>query len=90
MKQRRIEFTPSFLRVSGKLLKKNPSLKEPFRELLTNLTVDPFTPSLNTHPLKGKLEGRYSCSLTYHLRVVFKLRNDSVVLIDIGSHDEIY
>ena len=90
MKQRKIEFTPSFLKVSGKLLKKNPSLKEPLQELLTNLTTDPFTPSLKTHPLKGKLKGRYACSLTYDLRVVFKLKNDSVVLIDIGSHDEIY
>ena len=31
MKQRKIEFTASFLKLSGKLLKKNPSLQKSFK-----------------------------------------------------------
>lgn len=90
MKQRKIEFTASFLKISGKLLKKKPSLEKTFKELLTNLTTNPFTPSLKTHPLKGKLKGKYACSLTYELRIIFSLTDEYVTLIDIGSHDEVY
>ena len=90
MKQRKIEFTASFLTVSGKLVKKNPSLEKSFRDALNSLTTDPFAPSLKTHPLRGKLKGRYACSLTHSLRIIFSLTDEYVTLIDIGSHDDVY
>jgi addiction module RelE/StbE family toxin len=90
MKQRKIEFTASFLKLSGKILKKNPSLEKSFKELLNSLTADPFTSSLKTHPLKGRLKGKYACSLTYNLRIIFSLTDEYVTLIDIGSHDDVY
>ena len=90
MKQRKIEFTASFLTLSGKLIKKNPALEKSFRNVLNGLTTDPFTPSLKTHPLRGKLKGRYACSLTHSLRIIFSLTDEYVTLIDIGSHDYVY
>ena len=47
-------------------------------------------PTLHTHPLSGNLKGKYACSLTYELRVVFRLYDNIVHLLDIGSHDEAY
>ena len=90
MKQKKIEFTASFLKLSGKLLKKSPSLEQSFKDVLSSLTADPFTPSLKTHPLKGRLKGRYACSLTYDLRIIFSLKGEYVTLINIGSHDDVY
>lgn len=53
---------------------------------------DPFGPSLNTHPLKGKLAGFYAFSVLPDLRIMFRFSNSSqseVILYDIGPH-EIY
>jgi mRNA interferase YafQ len=58
--------------------------------LYAKLSSNPFDPSLRTHALTGELKGKYACSLTYDLRVVFTLYNDIVHLLDIGSHDEVY
>lgn len=86
----RLELEKPFRKKSKKLLKKNPSLKDLYENLLAKLANDPFDPNLHTHPLTGELKGKYACSLTHDLRVVFKLYDDIVHLLDIGSHDEVY
>jgi len=88
--KRRLEFAPSFLKRAGKLLKKNPHLDPAFETVLTRLANNPFDPRLHPHPLTGRLEGKHACSLTYELRIVFRLDDDAVHLLDIGSHDEVY
>ncbi|MBA3070784.1 MAG: type II toxin-antitoxin system mRNA interferase toxin, RelE/StbE family, partial [Nitrospirae bacterium] len=72
-----------------KIAKKYPQLKRPYTELLDKLVQDPFDPSLHIHPLTGNLKGKYACSLTYDLRVLFKVSDDTIHLLDIGSHDEV-
>jgi mRNA interferase YafQ len=79
-----------FLWVSSKLIKKSPDLDPKLSTILEKLRKDPFDPSLKTHKLKGRMQGLYACSLTYDLRIVFELTTDTLHLIDIGSHDEIY
>ncbi len=88
-----------FTRKASKILKLNPDLTPQFRQLLVNLTNDPFMPKLRTHGLKGKLSGSYSCSLSYEYRIIFKIINDCqtetsttniVFLETIGTHDEVY
>lgn len=79
-----------FLKTSAKLIRKNPALEEPLSKTLRLLRDDPFAPSLKTHKLKGPLQGLYACSLTYELRIVFEIKTDSISLIDIGTHDEVY
>lgn len=87
---RKIEFSKSFSRKAKKLLVRNQQLKDLYREALTVLSENPFEVSLDTHKLKGNLEGKYACSLTPDLRIIFKLTPDTVHLIDIGTHDEVY
>lgn len=79
-----------FLKRANKLLKKQPLLRESYMNLYAKLSSDPFDPSLHTHALTGELKGKYACSLTYELRVIFRLYDDIVHLLDIGSHDEVY
>lgn len=86
----RLELESAFRKRAKKLLTKNPLLKETYAVLLTKLSNNPFDPTLHTHPLTGKLKGKHACSLTHELRVVFKLYDDIVHLLDIGSHDEVY
>ena len=55
-----------------------------------------FDPRLKTHALSGNLAGRYACSRGYESRIVFKLVNDEktntefILLVDVGTYDEIY
>lgn len=62
-------------------------------EVLQN---DPFAPQLKTHKLKGMLEGTWACSVDYHTRLLFDFVTNlntgetEILLIDIGSHEEVY
>ncbi len=53
---------------------------------------DPFAASLKTHRLTGKLGGCWAFSVDNDCRVVFLFIKgyQKVLLLDIGSHDEVY
>ncbi|MEM9451267.1 MAG: type II toxin-antitoxin system YafQ family toxin [Cyanobacteria bacterium P01_E01_bin.6] len=78
------------------MVKKNPQLQDKILATLEMLNNDPFTPSLKSHKLTGKLEGLWACSVAYDCRIVFAFKQeletgeDLIVLVDIGSHDEVY
>lgn len=81
-----------FLRQARKFFRKHPDLKPVFAERVETLRRDPFDPALRLHPLRGKLEGVYAIRLTHSYRVTLTLalREGEIVLLDIGSHDEVY
>lgn len=52
---------------------------------------EPFDPQLRTHKLSGKLKGTWGFSINDDYRVLFEfLDKDKVMLIDFGTHDEVY
>ena len=81
-----------FLRHSRKFFRKHPELKPAFAKLVEALRFDPFQPSLRLHSLKGSLQGMHAISLTYSYRVTLtlKITEKEIILLDIGSHDEVY
>ncbi|NEP60385.1 MAG: type II toxin-antitoxin system mRNA interferase toxin, RelE/StbE family [Symploca sp. SIO2G7] len=89
-------FSSSFKRAFKGIIKRRPELKERIEERLRILVDDPFNPVLRTHKLKGDLSGSWSMTVDYDCRIVFgfeKNQNsgeDEILLIDIGTHDEIY
>ena len=64
------------------------------RATLVMLQDDAFDPKLGSHKLKGDLTGLWACSAGYDLRIVFEIakhNNDEVILlISVGTHDEVY
>jgi addiction module RelE/StbE family toxin len=86
----------SFRKSFKKLIKKNHQLQDKILAVIDLLTQDPFTPSLKSHKLTGQLDGLWSCTVSYDCRIIFAFRKDVetdedlIVLIDIGSHDEVY
>jgi mRNA interferase YafQ len=86
----------SFKRSFKKLIKRNPQLQAKILEVVELLSIDPFVPSLKSHKLTGQLEGLWSCTVNYDCRIIFAFRKDKesddnlLVLIDVGSHDEVY
>jgi addiction module RelE/StbE family toxin len=80
-----------FKRKYKKVFTVNIELKKNFWEAISNFSQNPFDPKLRTHKLTGKLKGLWSFSVSYDCRVIFRFINDrDVLLIDIGSHDEVY
>ncbi|MBC5794796.1 type II toxin-antitoxin system YafQ family toxin [Sphaerospermopsis sp. LEGE 00249] len=91
-----VVWSSGFKRSFKKIIKKNPQLKNKIIDVLQLLADDPFTPSLKSHKLEGDLAGFWSCSVTYDCRLIFNFSEDEqllemvILLIDIGSHDEVY
>lgn len=65
-------------------------------ETLFQMVENPWHPMLETHPLRGASKGLLSCSCGYDCRIVFRLEpgrksdTQEIVLIDAGTHDEVY
>ena len=75
-----------------KFLKKHPDMLKRYAKALAILEVDPFHPSLRLHKLKGNLNEYYSVSINLEYRVVidFLVIDNEMILIAIGSHDNVY
>ena len=88
----RVVAPEQFLRQARKFFRRHPDLRARFGRLLSDLQSDPFQSHLGMHPLSGKLAGCHAVSLTYSYRVTLTLlvSEKELVLLDIGSHDEVY
>lgn len=90
----RVRQTNNFTKKAGKLIRNDDYLKKKLNEAIDKLISNPFDKSLFTHKLKGDLENNYSSRLTYDLRIIFKIikenDEDILVLLTIGTHDEVY
>jgi len=87
-----IKQTDTFEKKSIKFFKKHRDLVPKFKKVIDKLADDPFDNSLKTHKLKGNLSDFYACSLTYQYRIVLtiEIRDEEIVLVNIGTHDEVY
>ena len=86
----------SFKRAFKKTVRRQPELTDRIEQTLRRLADDPFDPALRTHKLKGQLSGAWACTVEYDCRIVFDFMQNTqsdeeeIVLIDIGTHDEVY
>jgi addiction module RelE/StbE family toxin len=75
-------------------MRRNPQLSKSVKETLELLESDVFHPHLRTHKLKGNLKDCWSCSVVYDVRIVFEIikeeNEDAILLLTIGTHDEVY
>lgn len=88
--------TPKFRRAYRKYVKRDRAVQECIDGVLRQMQADVFAPALGTHKLGGILAGLWACSCGYDCRIIFSLDNDEatahqiVLLLDIGTHDEVY
>jgi len=93
---RTLIWSNAFIRSFKRRIRRRPDLDNDIAETLRLLVVNPFVPQLETHKLKGKLSGSWACSAGYDLRIVFdfvkaeKGSEDDILLLTIGTHDEVY
>jgi len=92
----RLAWDNSFRRAFKRRTRKNPALRDRIFQVLELLAENPFDPVLRSHKLSGQLQGLWACWVEYDCRVIFALEPDPltgeelIVLIDLGSHDEVY
>ncbi len=80
-----------FKKTLKKRIGNSTALTTKFKSKIKLFEKDPFNPVLRTHKLSGILKGYWAFSVDKDLRVIFKFINsDKVLLIDIGTHDEVY
>jgi mRNA-degrading endonuclease YafQ of YafQ-DinJ toxin-antitoxin module len=87
-----LQTTASFDRQARKFLKQHPDLRSRLGEVLAQLQDDPFHPTLKLHALTGKLDGLQAIRINFSYRVVLtvQMQAQSILLLDIGSHDAVY
>ena len=63
-----------------------------YQKTLQLLESNPFHPSLRLHPLFGKLHGLHSVSITtrYRITVEIIIHEESIILVNVGTHEEVY
>ena len=92
----KIAWTPKSLRAFKRIIRKKPNFRALIEQTLRQLAEDPFHPSLHTHKLKGDLSNIWSCSIDYSYRILFEFvenpedREEAILLLNLGSHDEVY
>lgn len=89
-------WSPIFIRKFKRLIRQNPNLRVSIEKTLQELADEPFQPSLRSHKLKGDLSDRWSCSIDYRNRILFRFiineetEEEEILLLTLGSHDEVY
>jgi len=87
--------TPRFERKLRKIAKLSKDESNRIKSILQILVEDPFDYRLKTHKLQGKMSVFYSCSCGYDCRIIFSIERNKtdkevIILIDLGSHDDVY
>ncbi len=85
-------FTESYQKKEKAFFKKHPDLKQRYKKTLKLLMENPYHPSLRLHKLKGNLKDYYLVSITMNYRILvdFVVIENRIILLDIGSHGEVY
>jgi mRNA interferase YafQ len=93
---RSIDSQPSFKRAYKRWLAIHPDFRTQVNLVLQLLSENAFDLKLETHKLRGRLKGYWSCTAGYDLRIIFVFTKssvnteDDILLVNIGTHDEVY
>ncbi len=85
-----IQYHKQFLKNYRKRIASNKKLDVKFIAQLNKLLTNPSDVTLKNHSLSGKLKNFWSFSVTGDVRVVYQIVEDSILLYDIGTHNQVY
>jgi len=88
----KILYPRSYIKRATAFARKHPNLLNQYAKTLQLLELNPFHPSLRLHPLSGKLQGLHSVSITtrYRITLEFIIHEQSIILINVGTHEDVY
>ncbi|MBM2813475.1 MAG: addiction module toxin, RelE/StbE family [Ignavibacteria bacterium] len=85
-----------FKRSYKKFVKSYPHLQEKIDSIIIELSKEPFSQIISTHKLSGDLFELYACKCGYDCRIIFSIekmdepQDNIILLVDIGTHDDVY
>jgi mRNA-degrading endonuclease YafQ of YafQ-DinJ toxin-antitoxin module len=86
-----IVLSSGFRKAFKRKIRGNKKLENRFRERVEMFQTDAFDPRLHTHKLSGQLQGLWSFSVEYDVRIIFTfVAAERALFVDIGTHDEVY
>ncbi len=85
-------FTEDYTRRAARFIKKHPELQARYGKTLELLESNPYHPSLRLHALRARLQGLHSLSINLSYLITLKLMilETEIVLVDVGSQDDVY
>jgi len=93
---RTLVWSVAFVRAFKRAVRRQPELRAKVERSLQRLAEDPFHPTLHSHKLKGKLAGAWACTVDYDNRLLFEFvlnpesGEEEILLLTMGTHDEVY
>lgn len=87
---KRIEFDKRFQKHLKNRYAHQPKILQRFKIHLAMFCAGVRREPLNDHPLTGKLKGLRAFSVGGDVRVVYQETDDHYLLLDIGSHNQVY
>ena len=87
-----IRFAEGYEKRAIKFFKKHRDLWGKYKKTIELLEANPAHPSLRVHKLQGKMHPYSSVSINMQYRMIidFIVVDEVIILIDIGSHDDVY
>ena len=85
-------FSDAYNRRALRWLRAHPELRQIYLKTLLLLEANPYHPSLRLHALSGKHQGVHSVSinLSYRITLELMIRDEQIILVNIGDHDTVY
>jgi len=86
----KIEYHRQFKKNYRKRIACSNSLERRFKERFSLFLKDPSNPILADHTLRGVRGNLRAFSITGDIRLVYSVQDETVVLFDIGTHNQVY
>lgn len=86
----KIYLSSSYASSFKKLTKNDSYLKLKIKNRLARFKENPLHPGLKLHKLEGGPYEKWSFSITDDIRITFMYEEDSVTLVKIGKHENVY
>lgn len=85
-------FTDDYMRRVLRFLRRHPELKSQYAKTLALLEMNPHHPSLRLHALSGRLQEVHSVSINLSYRITLELliKDQRIILLNMGDHDAVY
>lgn len=86
-----IQKHPQFIKQFEKRVRNNAKLVSKYKQRVNLFVQNPKNPLLKDHQLTGEQKDHRAFWITGDIRVVyFPVSNDTVLFINIGSHNQVY
>lgn len=86
----RIKTTKKFDKNYRKRISSNRNLEVKFEERVRLFQDNPRDPVLKNHKLTGSRKNLSAFSVAGDVRVLYEIRGEVAIFVDIGSHNQVY